>query len=161
MREIQLTQGKIALVDDGDYDALIGFPWFAARHRHHWYAVYATGRAEVRKHHRMHTILMNPEPGFEVDHIDGNGLNNTRTNLRVVRQGQNAKNRRKVKPGTSVFKGVSWKPSAGKWVSRIMVDKRPIFIGYFSDEVAAAVAYNEAALKYHGEFARLNLTGVA
>ena len=156
MKIIPLTQGKITLVDDEDYERLKPYPWFAIRQRHHWYAVYATGPSDARVHHRMHTIIITPPPGLEVDHRDGDGLNNRRYNLRVASSKQNGRNRRKIKTGTSKFKGVNWKADAGKWVARIMVDKKHTFLGYFVLEEDAARAYDAAAVRLHGEFGRLN-----
>jgi hypothetical protein len=161
LKTIALTQGKTALVDDEDYNKISHFPWFAIRQRKHWYAVYATGPATARVHHRMHTVLMKPPSGMEVDHINGDGLNNTRANMRIVRPADNAKNRRKGtgkggRPTTSQYKGVNFYPLRSCWLARIMVDKRSIHIGYFASEEAAARAYDQAAAQHHGEFARLN-----
>ncbi len=163
LREIELTQGKVALVDDEDYLNLVGFPWYAAKQRIHWYAVYATGDAKHRKSHRMHSIIMKTPGGYEVDHRDGNGLNNQRQNLRISTATQNSRNRRKSKAFynrqlSSQYKGVSLQKSSNKWISRIMQNRRPIWLGIFEDEVDAARAYDTAAIQYHGEFARLNFS---
>lgn len=105
----------------------------------------------------MHTILMRPPPGFGVDHKDGNGLNNTRENLRLALQKQNAKNRQKVAVGSSRFKGVHWSKTHRVWVARIQTDGRGYHLGTFDKEEDAARAYDEAAIRFHGEYARLNL----
>lgn len=162
MREIQLTQGKVTLVDDDDYAALQGFNWYAyTNNRGHWYAVYATGPAHARKTHSMHRIILDAPTGLLVDHKDGDGLNNQRCNLRLATRSQNVRNRRKPNALTSTFKGVSWYKPLGKWLSRIMVERRAVHLGYFLSEIEAARAYDEAALRLHGEFANPNFRDAA
>jgi len=105
----------------------------------------------------MHRIIMDAEKGEEIDHRDGNGLNNQRCNLRLCTHRQNLMNRRKThKRCSSKFRGVSWEKRSGKWCAQIMIHYRHIHLGYFDDEVLAALAYNEAATKHFGEFAHLN-----
>ena len=107
----------------------------------------------------MHREIMQAPDGVDVDHIDTSNLNNTRQNLRVCTHGQNTANRRKPahKNGThSRFKGVTWHKSSERWVAQLRVNYRLVTIGYFKDEREAALAYNEAARKHFGEFARLN-----
>lgn len=160
MKTIALSQGKVTLVDDEDYRWLHQISWYAAliggKYRTHWYAV-TTDKA----HYKMHRLIMRAPKGMVVDHIDGDGLNNQKSNLRVVTASQNAKNRRKglgangAAP-TSRFKGVNYYQPSGQWVARLMVDRESIHLGYHDNEEAAAKAYDEAARKHHGEFAWLN-----
>ena len=89
--------------------------------------------------------------------FDHNGLNNQRKNLRKVTDSLNARNRFKIKNSLSQYKGVTIGPDPKHFRSRITVDGTPIYLGYFSNEILAAKAYNKAAIKYHGEFAHLNV----
>ena len=154
MREITLTQGKVALVDDEDFEMLSAFKWYAQRSNLTFYAQRAISVGGGRQTAEiMHRVLM---PGIEkVDHIDGDGLNNQRANLRDS-EGKNAWNRKPQEGGTSVYKGVSWHSRIGKWQAQIMKDGRTHYLGYFDSEIDAARAYNEGSLKFHGRFGRLN-----
>jgi len=105
--------------------------------------------------------LIAKTPGdLYTDHIDGDTLNNKKSNLRNVTKGQNAKNARKKKSAASKYKGVSYfkrdKDLVGKWIARIQVEGKTKRLGYFNSETAAAIAYNDAAKKYHKEYAVLN-----
>ncbi len=93
---------------------------------------------------------------LKIDHIDGNRNNNFIENLRLATFSQNSNNYKKPKNNTSGYKGVSWKKQNNKWLVQITVNNKRVYIGYFIDLLTAAKAYNEAALKYHGEFAKLN-----
>ena len=103
-----------------------------------------------------HLIIGKPKKGFVVDHIDGDKENNTRENLRICKQAENCANSKISKNNTSGFKGVSWNKALKKWHAYIMLNRKRIHLGYFKDKLEAAKAYNKAALKYFGEFARLN-----
>lgn len=160
MKEIRLTQGQVALVDDADYDWLNQWKWYAHKNpkSNSFYAVrnvYESGRHLSVKMHRL--ILGLTDPKIFCDHENGNGLDNQRHNIRVSTYQENMRNKPSYKNGTSRFKGVSFKAQHKKWVAQIQVDgKKVVHIGYFSDEESAAVAYNKAAIKHYGEFARLN-----
>lgn len=105
----------------------------------------------------MHRLLMNAPKGMEVDHINADGLNNRRENLRLATRQENCRNTPKqINNASSRFKGVSWNKRAGAWESYITVDRKKITLGRFKDEHDAANAYNRAARKYFGEFAFLN-----
>lgn len=159
MKAIQLTKGKSALVDDEDYELLSKYRWCATRGRNTWYAwrhSYHDGNIETIAMHRL--ILAAPD-GLEVDHIDGDGLNNTRSNLRLATRSQNLHNGKRLKNNTSGYKGVHWVKytlHAGKWRSRIYVGGRAIHLGVFADREEAAKAYDKAALEMCGEYARTN-----
>jgi hypothetical protein len=152
MKEIPLTQGQIALVDDADYDWLNQFKWCAERAKQTYYA---RGRASVDGKTvliRMHVLIAGPRP----DHKDGNGLNNQRHNLRRATSAQNARNKRRSGNNTSGYKGVSFSKKAKGWRARIKTEGRERHLGVYLTPEAAALAYNDAAEIYHGEFKSLN-----
>lgn len=156
MKEIPLTQGLVALVDDEDYAELSQHRWCAMHLKPD--AVYA-GRMiptpEGPRRQRqvaMHRVLLGG-PASHIDHIDGNGLNNQRANLRPATLAQNQYNKRSL-GGRSAFKGVHWQQ--GAWVARISKNGVRLHLGRFPTEVEAALAYDQAAREHHGEFARLN-----
>jgi hypothetical protein len=154
MKKIPLTQGQVALVDDCDFERVVALgSWYYNQ----GYAVH--GERRRGKYHTtlMHRLILG-DPQGDTDHANGNGLDNRRCNLRACSRSQNAKNQRpRNRPDkTSHFKGVGWYKPYGKWRAKIMVDYRTIHLGYFASEEDAARAYDEAARKYHGQFARLN-----
>lgn len=156
-KEIQLTQGKVAIVDDGDYEYLSQFKWFARKNTNVWYAQrhspYVDGK---RKTIHMHREIMSASGEHKVDHLDGNGLNNVRSNLRLATQAQNQYNRPKQANNASGFKGVHLRASDNVWVAHITHDGIRKHLGRFSSSEEAARAYDAAAKEFHGEFARLN-----
>jgi len=101
----------------------------------------------------MHHVILNTTE--EIDHIDGNGLNNQKYNLRKA-DGKNVVNRQKFKNSTSKYKGVFWNKKLGKWQTQIRVNKKAIYLGLFEDDIEAAKAYDKVAIAYFGEFAKLN-----
>lgn len=159
-KEIPLTQGKVALVDSEDYEELMKYKWRVeekGKNFNLFYASRVTSRKYTPKHKNiyMHRHLLNPPKGMEVDHIDGNGLNNTRSNLRVCTHSENNCNRQMSSTNTSGFKGVSWHKAAKKWRATINLSNKHIHIGTFSTPLEAYEAYCEACVKYHGEFSRI------
>jgi hypothetical protein len=152
MREIPLTQGKVALVDDEDYERLSCHKWRALRNKNRWYAMRDGGGRKIL----MHREIMGAPQGLQVDHIDGNGLNNQSCNLRICTNAENQHNQGVRSSNTSGFKGVSWYKRYRKWQVAIRIDGERKYLGYFSNKVEAARAYDNAAKRYHGEFARLN-----
>ena len=152
MKEIQLTQGKVAFVDDEDYNKVSHLFWYVQFSRKTAYA--RAYNPETKKQVRMHRIIMGiTDPSITIDHKNGDGLDNQRDNLRAATIQQNAMNMRKHK-GSSIYKGVSF--SYGKWSAQIRIGKKMLTLGRFTDQKEAALAYNEAAIKHYGEFARLN-----
>lgn len=159
-RRIPLSRGKHALVDLDDYDRLSRYKWHTVNARGTFYAVRNTGqrRGQKRIVVKMHREVLKVPDGMFVDHINHNGLDNRKANLRPATQAQNARNRRKARRGNvhSKYKGLTWYKSQKRWAVRIMADRKSRFIGYFDDELDAARAYDQAARKYHGRFASLN-----
>lgn len=144
MREIALTQGLVAVVDDSDFDVLDQFNWHAARRARTVYAARHKGRNKIVL---MHAEIMQTPSGFDTDHIDGNGLNNVRSNLRVTTVTQNRYNQiRKRRTATSRFRGVSWNKKLGRWVAQIRLHGQQTYLGLFDDEVEAARVYDAAGL---------------
>lgn len=153
MKEIELTQGKFAMVDDEDYEKLSNHEWCAALVRHVWYAHRRIGRTTISMH-RVVMGLGNEE--VQVDHIDGNGLNNQKSNLRICNYSENNWNSRKRLDNTSGFKGVNWHIRLKKWCARIQVNGKRKNLGYFDTAEEASYAYDSASREYHGEFSRNN-----
>ena len=157
MREIPLTQGRVALVDNADYEWLSQYKWtWVDADSRKGYAThyYRTGKRVSAI--SMHRLIMEPPDGLQVDHINGDGLDNRRENLRLCTQGQNLRNQVGRQNRVSEWKGVVLHKPSGKWMAQIGIDRRKIYLGYYETPELAALAYNEAALKYHGDFARLN-----
>lgn len=157
VKRILLSQSKVALVDDRDFEWLSQWKW----HAHcgpsgKWYALRWDGPKGRRVLRRMHREIAAICGMREVDHKDLDGLNNQRHNLRPCSHSQNAANRAAYKINTSGFKGVFWHPKNRTWFAQIRVNKRAKYLGCFEDKVQAAKAYDNAALKYFGNFARLN-----
>jgi hypothetical protein len=158
-KNIRLTQGKVAIVDDADYDWLNQWKWNADQVYNTWYAKRHSHRTAGRNIQiTMHRVILGLKPNDRqhTDHIDGNGLNNQRNNLRVCTHQQNMQNRKPRRGRTTKFKGISQEKKTKRWRAEITVDGNKTFLGCFATEVAAAKKYDEAALKYQGEFARLN-----
>lgn len=153
MRVLGISNGFHTIIDDQDYNEISKFKWSAETSRSG--GVYAV-RAERGKRIKMHRLILNAEKGQEVDHINGDGLDNRRSNLRLATHRQNAMNVPKKDRGRSRFKGVSWRADRGKWRATINVNYKQSYLGLFSDEVSAAKAYNEAAIFHYGKFAHLN-----
>ena len=113
-------------------------------------------RPEKRTAIYMHRLVMGAALGEQVDHIDGNGLNDCKNNLRLVTQPQNNMNQKACRRGSSKFKGIRLHSKANRWTAQIGVNGKQIYLGMFKDEVSAAIVYNKAAIHYFGEYAKLN-----
>lgn len=158
MKQIPLTQGKYALVDDEDYEYLNQWKWqaYTSKTRQTYYAT-RTDRTNIKRTVFMHKEILNSDK--EVDHIDGNGLNNQKSNLREAEHFQNVFNQRRRITNTSGFKGVikrtKWygnKP----WRARISVKGKRIDLGCYTTAEEAALVYDQKAKELYGEFANLN-----
>lgn len=158
MKQIPLTQGKFALVDDEDYDFLMQWKWNAKKGCDTFYAVrHSPTQDGVRSTIWMHRALTSTSTERKfVDHKDGNGLNNQRYNLRSCTHAENVRNSRRCKSNTSGYKGVTLHKD-GRWAARVMFQYKRRFLGYFQNKEDAALAYDEAAKNLHGEFAKTNL----
>lgn len=149
---IPLSNGLFAIVDSCDFEAVSRFKWQALYDPKSgtWYAK----RSDHGRTIRMHREILNAPQGVEVDHRDGNGLNNSRSNIRLATRSQNLCNRRKFKNNTSGFKGVTWSSTAKKWASQIYQNGQKYYLGYYADKLDAAAAYESASAVLHGEFSQ-------
>jgi len=157
MKEIPLTQGRVAIVDDRDHERLVAMGnWYAATTRPgHFVALTWLNR----KNARMHRIILNAPQGLDVDHINHNTLDNQRHNLRLCTHRQNLQNQLKQKGRSSKHKGVYWHKNNKRWVAKIKINGLIKSLGCFGNEDDAGNAYNEAAKEHFGEFAYLNDLG--
>lgn len=158
MKKIQLTKGKFSLVDDEDYEKLIQWKWqlsskgYACRSQ----------RIGERKYNKkiavwMHREIINATKELQVDHINGDKLDNRKSNLRLCTGTQNLGNVGVPKHNTSGYKGVSWDKSKNKYEAYITKRDKKVYLGIFDDKQKAAKAYNKAAKQYFGDFAHLNI----
>ena len=160
MKEIKLTQGKVALVDDQDYDFLMRFKWSAAKARNRYYATTniqcLDGRWTAIKMHQLilDRMLGYEENNLESDHKDREGLNNQRYNLRRVTPGLNRHNRSPY--GKSKYRGVFGCGRSKKWEGRIIAKGKRYYLGRFDSEISAAKAYDRMSKKLYGSDAETN-----
>lgn len=157
MRLIDISTPKypdtFARVDDADFAELSRFKWYAM-----WadglYVVRNLPKGSSHTSIKMHQQVMGVRRR-RIDHIDGDGLNNQRANLRLCTNAQNCWNS-KSRGGSSRFKGVAWHKGTARWAAKIMCKGRSVWLGVFESEESAARAYDAAALRLFGRFARLN-----
>lgn len=153
MKRIPLTQGKYAIVDDEDFEELSKVRWYYD----YRYAARNLPRCnKIQRTIRMHQVVMQTPKGMDTDHINGNKLDNRRENLRICARSQNHANKNKLSNNTSGFKGVTFDKRLQKWLAQIYIQNKKIYIGVFEKTEDAARAYNKAAKKYFGKFAKLN-----
>jgi len=145
MKTIALTKGYVAQVDDADFEWLNQFKWTTCVSPNTVYAYRKINNKTVG----MHQFILNPPPGFEPDHIDGDGLNNQRFNLRLATHKQNCANSKIRKDNTSGVKGVTWRDRDKRW--RVTLQYR--HVGNFNTLAAAKVARRMAEIAAYGEFA--------
>ena len=164
MKEIALTKGQIALVDDADFDFINQWKWYAfvSPRNNTYYAARKTARDKSNFNKRetiiMHRQIMGvSDPKIEIDHEDKNGLNNSRSNLRQATRSQNNANRSSQINSSSKYLGVNWDAVRNKWRAMICKDNKRMHIGMYFKEEDAAIAYNTKAIELHGEFANLNV----
>lgn len=149
MKEIPLTQGFNAIVDDEDYERLSQWKWcFDGRYAVRW------GNGGKRVY--MHREVSQTPPNMNTDHSNRNKLDNRKHNLRHCLDSQNSMNVSVRKNSASGFKGVQKCVGCDRWAAKISVGKKLIYLGIFKSPVEAAMAYDDAARKYGGEFAKTN-----
>lgn len=154
---VHLTKGFVAYIDTQDVKLIVGHSWTALLGRN---TVYAKAQIDGR-HVSMHRFILGLGPQhLAVDHVDGNGLNNRRTNLRLATGSLNQANSRKRSGTSSIYKGVYWHKAAGRWQGYINNRGQRRHLGLFDDEREAALAYDAAAVELWGDFARLNLSRI-
>jgi hypothetical protein len=157
MKEIPLTQGMVALVDDEDFERLSQYKWYAWKSGNAFYATRnITLRKGVQGQMKMHREILNlTDRKIYCDHINHNGLDNQKHNLRACTSSENQMNTIS-KTGVSQYKGVCWYKQGETWAAQIMIHRKRIHLGCYDSEEDAAKAYDEAAKLYFGEFACLN-----
>lgn len=153
MKTLYATNGQVILVDDEDYPNLVGMIWELAPTQH--VLTRTNGRT---KPIMIHHMILPRRDGFEIDHVNGNPLDNRRANLRYCTHAQNMKNRKKHKHSRWEYKGIEKysRPLKRPWRARIVSDGVRYNLGDFATALEAALAYDDAARKLHGEFARTN-----
>jgi len=162
MKLIPLTRGLFAKVDDADFEWLSQFKWHTDLKPHTCYAQRSVKRTEngkkVRYGMRMHVAILGKREGFEIDHINNDGLDNRRENLRFCTRSQNNMNRKPQRLGR---RGVTYDASKKKWAAQIQIDRQNILIGRFTNPEDAAHAYDATARELFGQFAKLNFPEAA
>lgn len=150
MKQIRLSSGDFALVDDDLFDVLSSYHWSLSGGEDNNRYAYTTGGKY------MHRLVIGAAKGQYVDHINRNSLDNRLENLRICTNTENLRNANKRKNAKSTFKGVCPIKNRPAWRALIKINGKQQYLGYFKSEVEAALAYNEAAKRYFGEFAVLN-----
>lgn len=149
MQKIKLSNGMFALVDDEDFDLVAAYKWRVCG------SGYAF-RTHKKKSIFMHHMILDAPGGYLRDHINGDRLDNRRSNLRLATALQNSANAKRRSDNTSGFKGVYWNKQIRRWKVQIRDGAKRIHLGYFHDVMDAARAYDAKAKEFFGEFARLN-----
>lgn len=158
MREIELTQNKVALVDDEDFARINQYKWYVVCTCNYWRAVRTIKKLNGKQIMQfMHRFIMNFPKGLLIDHKNHNTLDNRKSNLRICTCAENNMNKLPFKrKTTSKYKGVYWDRGRKKWRAHIRPNNKHLNLGRFINEISAAFAYDKAAKKYYGEFAYLN-----
>ena len=149
MKEIFLTQGYITIIDDDDYEMVSKYKWYARKCGNILYASRCIKRNGVKTTLPLHCAILGYKQGYIIDHINGNGLDNRKENLRHLTIRQNAQNRHTEK--SSKFPGVFWDSRAKKWRSMIKINGDKKYLGSYADEKEAFNAYCSASLLFAGE----------
>lgn len=144
MREILLTQGKVALVDDDDFEWLVQWKWYAHKTKNNWYARRDEKRHPVRKRIYMHVQIMGNSDGLDIDHKNGNGLDNRKFNLRKCTHTENLFNTKISPNNTSGYKGASYDKRREMWMAKIGIGGKTKFLGYYLTAEEAGEAYKKA-----------------
>lgn len=158
MKRIKLTQNQYAIVDNEDFEYLNQFKWYARNETNKYYAA-RHGNIGINKYKkiRMHREIINASETEYVDHINGNTLDNRKSNLRTCTSSQNSMNRGKSKNNKSGYKGVYLDKRNNSWYAQICTKGKRYTVSCFKTKIDAAVAYNELAIKHHRAFAKLNI----
>lgn len=157
MKLIQLRRGEFAKVDDEDFELVSKYKWYANTNGRTKYVKSTIRNDNVQTIILMHRLVFPGEiKGKQIDHIDGDGLNNQKSNLRICSHSENQMNRKPRINTTSKFKGVYFKTKEEKWVAIIKLNGKTKWLGRFKIETEAAIAYDRAAKELFGEFAKLN-----
>ncbi len=151
------NQGLFAMVDDSDFEWLNQWNWYAFRKSNTCYVHRNEYDGIARKVIKMHRFILGiTDPNILGDHIDGNGLNCQRNNLRIATFKQNSYNTKSHKNSSSQYKGVSYHKQGRRWQASIRINGKLIYLGKFTSEEKAAIAYNNMAETHQGKFANLN-----
>lgn len=163
MKMIELTKGQVALVDDEDFDFLNQWKWIASKDCNTYYAQRCGSRKlnnGKQKTIKMHRLILGLTDGkIKIDHIDRNGLNNQRSNLRKANDAQSAQNRGAYNGAFSKYKGVMYdngKFGIKRWIAKFTKNNKCVYVGRFHTEIEAAIAYNKKVLEMNGQFAFIN-----
>jgi len=156
---IKLTRGLTTVVSSSDYLLVLKRKWQAATAYGTYYAVRTEQRNNVRRRITLHGFLLKPPKGLFVDHINGDGLDNRRSNLRIVTRAQNQQNRRVRYKKTSSYKGISYNKNNGMWTVSITHEGETLICGSFANEIQAAMHYDKFAIRLFKDYACLNFPG--
>jgi hypothetical protein len=149
---VPLTQGHFAIIDDEDHQRVSQYKWTYDK----GYVVRKETTSEGCRKILLHRFITSAPHGSDVDHQNGNPLDNTKQNLRICTRSQNSMNRGPVPKSTSKYKGVFWHKRDLRWIAKITVKGKQTELGRTTDETEAAKLYDRAALIHFGEFAYLN-----
>jgi len=158
MKKIPLTKGKFAFVDDEDFESLNKWKWAYSSLGYAKRTEYLGGGRKNQKSRGfyMHRVILKTPKGFETDHINRNGIDNRKCNLRIVTRQQNGCNRALQPNNTSGYRGVTWHKDRKKWMAQIKAKRKHYYLGLFNNKKDAARAYNSAAIRHFGKFAEIN-----
>lgn len=155
---VYLGRGLFAVIDTADAELVFEHRWYATRMGKRIYAYRRIRNGKNAPQEFMHRLLLGLDrhDGLSVDHVNGDGLDNRRANLRLATNAENGRNRGPNRNNTSGYKRVCWHRGAQKWLASIQVNRQQINLGLYDDPVEAALAYDRAAIEHFGEFAWTN-----